>query len=369
MNQIIAVIGYPLGWVMWLCYQIVNNYGFALILFTILLKLVVFPLSLKQQKSTAKMAIVRPKMAQLQKMYAKNPEKLNEEQMKLYKENGISPFAGCLPTLIQFPILFGLINVIYNPLSHIVRLSSDVIEKAATIAQTVLGDAVKVVMENGSLATDAQINIINAVDKDPSAFGSLGQDIVNRIQHLDLSFFGMNLADKPSFNFNLLIILPILVVVTSLLLSLMTTRMNSALYEGQQGCSMKVMMFVMPLMMAWFTFQVPAGVGVYYVITNLLMMLQTFILNKIHNPALIAEQARLEAEEQAEREKQERIEARKRAQEEQKERAKNGQGKKPVDEKALTQKEINKRKLAEARRRDAERYGEEYIEVTDEDLK
>ena len=367
MNQIIAIIGYPLGWVMWLCYQIVNNYGAALIIFTLLMKLIVFPLSLKQQKSTTKTMLIRPKLTELQQKYKNNPEKLQEEQMRLYKENNISMFSGCLPMLIQFPILFGLINVIYNPLTHIVRLSSDVISQAATIAQNVLGSAVTIVDSAGNMVSDAQISIINAVNQDPQAFTQLGNDVVEKIQHLDLNFFGLNLAARPTFSWDPLIILPILVVVTSVLLSWLSTRMNSAMYEGQQGCSMKAMMFVMPLMMAWFTFQVPAGVGVYYVITNILMMIQTFILNKIHNPAKILEEARIAEEERKEKERQERIEARKRAQEEQKNRPKNA--KKQVDEKALTQKEINKRKLAEARRRDAEKYGEEYIEVTDEDLK
>ena len=121
----------------------------------------------------------------------------------------------------------------------------------------------------------------------------------------------------------------------------------------------KGMMLMMPLMSAWISFVVPAGLGVYWVISNLLMALQTFLLNRYMNPAKLAAKAQAEYEAKKEADRQAKIEAKKRARE---------RGEKDIDA-ALSQKEINRIKLAEARKRDAEKYGEVYKEVTDDDLK
>ena len=133
MQLINEIFGYPLGFIMWLCYLVVRNYAVALLLFTIITKLALFPLSLKQQKSMVKMKLFQPKVEELQKKYAKNKEKLNEETMKLYQEEGYNPMSGCLPSLIQFPLLFGMIDVVYRPLTHIAHLSKDLINQAMEI--------------------------------------------------------------------------------------------------------------------------------------------------------------------------------------------------------------------------------------------
>ncbi|MCI5802015.1 MAG: YidC/Oxa1 family membrane protein insertase, partial [Oscillospiraceae bacterium] len=139
MELINSIFGWPLGWIMWFCYLVVRNYGIALILFTLLTKLMLLPFAVKQQKSTIKMAIFKPKMDAIQKAYGNNKEKLNEELMKLYEKEGYNPMSGCMPMLIQFPILFGLIDVVYKPLTHILRLSSAEI--------TIATDAAKGLME------------------------------------------------------------------------------------------------------------------------------------------------------------------------------------------------------------------------------
>lgn len=165
MGFISELIGWPLGWVMWLGYQVLRNYGFALIFFTFVTKMIMFPLTLKQQKSSVKMALIKPKLDNIQKKYANNKEKLNEEMMKLYQEEGYNPMSGCLPLLIQFPILFGLINVVYNPLTHIIRLSKEVIEQGLEIARGMEDILVNVSMP--------QISIIQGVKAQPELFSSL----------------------------------------------------------------------------------------------------------------------------------------------------------------------------------------------------
>ena len=113
---------------MWGIYHLVNNYGIAILIFTVLIRLLLFPLSVNQQKSTAAMSAINPKLEQLKKKYANNQQKLQEEQMKLYSEENINPMASCLPMVLQLVFLYGVFDVIYKPLTHILRLSATEIE-------------------------------------------------------------------------------------------------------------------------------------------------------------------------------------------------------------------------------------------------
>ena len=135
-------------------------------------------------------------------------------------------------------------------------------------------------------------------------------------------------------------------------------KINPAAMEGPGAGTMKVMMFVSPLMSLYIAFQVPAGVGMYWILSNLFMMAQTLILNKFYNPREMAEKAKREAEERREKERLERIEAKKKAR----------SGDAQAQARAKSQKEINRQKLAAARKADAEKYGDVYTDVTDDDL-
>lgn len=379
------IIGIPLGWILYFCYSLVQNYGLALVMFTILARLILLPLSIKQQKGMVKMAMFRPKMEEIQKKYAKNPQKMNEELTNLYAREGYNPMTGCLPTLIQLPILLGLIDVIYNPLTHLLRMDAATVTNATAIAQSVLG-------EGGMSRYSKEMSIISAVAQNPDAFSSIGGNFVSQIQNFDFTFFGLDLGATPTFALNVLLLIPILSGLSSFAMSWLSMKNNAMPNEGSTAAMNRSMMIMMPLMSVWISFQVPAGVGIYWVLSNLLAVIQSAVLGKIYNPREMAEKAKAELEAQREAERQEKIEARKAAKEKQAERsrqaaeaAKAGKKKKgPVeveeetlidlvendeaDEKALSQKEINRMKLAAARRRDAEKYGEEYVEVTDQDL-
>ena len=384
MNVIYEILGYPLGWVMWLLYKVVPYYGITLFIFTVLTRLAMFPLTLKQQKTTAKMSAIQPKIAQVQNRFKNDKEKMNAELMKLYQEEGYNPMAGCTPMLIQFPLLFGLIDVIYKPLYHILRLPKEVIVQAETIWAQVTGEAVR-----GGLSI-GQLNIIRTVKENPAPFMELGQDVVERIQGLNFSFLGMDLAQIPSLsmfqeiftNFNPVLFIPILSGLSALVSSIQMTR--SSAQSQPVNPSMKGMMYMMPVLSTWIAFSVPAGVGLYWFYSNVIALVQNVVVNKVYNPREMAEKAKRETEEQLERERQERIEARKKLKEqkeqtEQTEPTEKKQAKQPKEKKeaaipeadaaTLTAKEANRRKLAEARKRDAEKYGEEYVDVTDDDLR
>lgn len=364
MNFIYTVIGYPLGWIMWACYQLLRNYGLALILFTLITKLVMLPMGIKQQKSQVKMAMFKPKMDAITKKYATNKQKQQEEMSALYEKEGYNPMSGCLPLLIQFPILFGLIDVIYKPLYHILRIPGDVVEKAVKIGTDVI-------TANGTLGNFVQMNtglrqeniIMKGLELSPEAFASLGQDFMTKVTSFDQNFLGLNLAQVPTIAINALILIPLISGITSFLLSRVTMKMTAATTgdNGAMNGMNKGMMLMMPVMSVVIAFQVPAGVGLYWILTNVFSMLQSMYLNKKYNPAELLEKAKAEEEERKERERAERAEMKKKIE--------SGEYKDAEREKAMSQKEQNRKKLAEARRRMAEKYGEEYIEVTDDDLK
>lgn len=359
---IMTVFGLPLGYIMWAMYQIVRNYGLAIILFTIVTKLLLIPLSIKQQKSTVKMQLIQPKMQEIQNKYKNNPTKMNEELQALYDRENYSMTAGCLPMLIQFPIIFGLLDVVYRPLTHLLHISKAVMTQATEIAGGIIGTA-------ATSGYAPEIAIFNSIKADPSAYAALGSEVVDKILAFDMHFLGLDLSTFPnqviSFGLskealasmlNPIILIPILSGLTALFMSLVTMKNATA---GPNNSSMGAMMLMMPLMSLWFTFMVPASAGLYWTISNVVAVCQTMIMNHFWNPKEIAEKMKAEEEARKEQERQQKIEAKKRAKE---------QGK-AEEQTALSQKEKDRRKLAEARRRNAEKYGDTYVEVTDDDLK
>ena len=263
------ILGYPLGLIMRLLYNILHSYGWSLIIFTLLVKLVMVPLSIKQQKSSAKMAAIQPQMQEIQKMYAKNQQKMNEELQKLYQSENYNPAGGCLPMLITFLVLFGLIDVIYKPMTHILGMSSDLIAQAQGIMEG-LGVAFS--------HYSPQTSIITSVQANPEAYSALGQDFINAVQSFDLNFLGINLGETPSLALNIMVLIPILSGVTAFLSSWIAMKNSPTPMEGPGAGTMKTMMLISPLMSLYIAFQVPAGVGIYWIISNLLMLLQSVVL-------------------------------------------------------------------------------------------
>lgn len=365
MELINSIFGWPLGWIMWFCYLVVRNYGIALILFTLITKVLLLPFAVKQQKSTIKMAIFKPKMDALQKAYGNNKEKLQEEMMKLYEKEGYNPMSGCMPMLIQFPILFGLIDVVYKPLTHILRLSGEEITLATNAAKDLLSTTAN--------SFTAQLQVVQFIQSGDASvlakFSELSAETIAKIQSIDFRFLGINLLEFPAWKmaegqeflpYFALLMIPILSGLTSLLLTLQQKHYSKATQPQQAGGMMNGMLYIMPLFSVYFAFMVPAGVGMYWLVSNLLMMVQAFFLNKKFNPE---ETARLvkEAEElEKEKQRQEKIEAKKKLAEKAQESGKtiSEEEKDELRRQALSEKEAIARKIAEARRRMEEKYGD-----------
>ncbi|MBC6680122.1 YidC/Oxa1 family membrane protein insertase [Zhenpiania hominis] len=118
MYTILGVIAEPLGWLLSFLYGFINNYGITIIIFTIIVKMCLYPLYIKQTKSMARMSEVQPKMLALQRKYANDKETLNIKMAELYKEEKFNPMGGCLPMLIQMPIIMGLFALLRQPMEY-----------------------------------------------------------------------------------------------------------------------------------------------------------------------------------------------------------------------------------------------------------
>ncbi len=268
------IINAPLGFILRTIYNLIGSYGWSLILFTIIVKAILFPLAIKQQKSMAGMAAIQPRLAELQKKYKYDQEKLNTETMKLYKQHKVSPMGGCLPLLIQFPILIGLYNNIRNPLTYILQYSKETI------------DQIVAAFANMGVALNAadQIPIANAIferfDEISAALPELS------LRAIDFNFWGINLSQTPHLTWPLtpLIIIPVLAGVTTFLSSWLMQKMNGTSSqqstENGAGSAMKTMNYIFPFITVFFAISMPAGLGFYWTLSNLLQIVQQFLLQK-----------------------------------------------------------------------------------------
>ncbi len=489
-----------MGYILYFIYKFIcSNVGVAILIFTFIVKAALLPLSIKQQKNSAKSAIFQPKVAEIQKKYRNNQQKMQEELAKLQAQ-GYKPMSGCGSMLLSFLILFGVIDVVYKPLTHIVHMSNDsinaIVEESYNVELTsvivneytksaetveklnekekikhedILRDSEKILgyynehcLGEGETALDMTVfntldqknvkvvataikaairdaysqdksnaqlagtdlykitdeeraaldamtsedektayrlahsfsknftDVLNNVQIHYGAYAATGDDTVTfqatsnmqrelyalncfgtetenyscvnayseaavrpevraELEELydNLNFIGIKLGVVPKDDMGFpMILIPIVSFLMSLLQTFVSNKMmaKSNPDAAKSMGSMKVMMYVMPLMSLWIAFTVPAGAGFYWTISYVFGIAQTIILNKIYDPAKLKEQAEAEF---AAKNKTVNVEAVKVIDE-------NG------NEETLSQKEINRRKLAAARKADAEKYGEEY---------
>ena len=337
------ILGWPLGYVMEWIYKLIPNYGWDIILFTLLITVIKIPLQLNQQKSMARMSAFQPMVAEIQKKYRDKPEKQQEELMKL-QEQGYKPTAGCMPMLVNFLVMFGVIEVVYRPLQRIFHIGADALT-AAGEALTAMGISFTTVTRD--------TNIIAQVIAGESTVSScFTPDQVATItefgQHMD--FFGIDLTRVPQYSLaaeNLpLLILPVLAIVTMFLSTHISMKASGQQMQG----SMKLTMYMMPLMYLFFCFTFPLAFSLYYVVSNIVMIVQTQVMRKFYDPEKMRKD--VEAEIAAKRKQEKRG-------------VKNTTitvtdpktGK--TMEKNLSASEMNKRRLEYARQLDAERYKDE----------
>lgn len=279
-----------MGWIIQQIYNLVANYGLSIIIFTVLIKLILLPLNIHSQKAMKKQQKVQPIIAQLQEKYKNDQEKLQREMMKIYKENNISMTGGCLPMFIQFPILIGLYQVIQKPLSYLKGV--DWMQQAVIDKVYMLRDAMA--SSIGSLAQQTEEQLANMSQIQLSNWAG----IVNGPSDpwvINFNFLGLDLSNIPSEAFGyimrldfsdwskiLLLLIPILAVVSSLLtnkITMLQTGQNKTNDNSQASQMQKSMLWMMPLMSGFFTLTLPSGLGIYWIISSVMQIIQQLVLN------------------------------------------------------------------------------------------
>lgn len=369
------ILGYPLGWLMYFIYNIIPNYGVAIILFTLVIKIILFPVSVHQQKSQAAMATFNPKLEELKKKYAKNPQKLQEEQMKLYSEEGINPMASCLPMAVQLLILYGVFDVVYRPITHILRYSKDAITQAKDVAVQWFG-------EEKAFDSRPEPYILKAIKEHADEFTAAMPKFFDDASNFHNTFLGIDLNKIPTFKPEVwngeavgLIVIAFLSAIIQLVLTFYMQRNNKRNNPAANSIpGMNAMLYVMPLFSVWISMSSPAGLGLYWAVSSLFSLIQQVILYKIYTPEYVA--TLVEKDKAKKKKKNARpsmVEKYQKMLAEQNGTAP-AETKKEKDTEPETeevklsktkQKEIESKIIAEARRRQAEKYGEEYDDSQD----
>lgn len=312
----------PIGWIIKLCYQLIPNYAFALLLFALIMKVILFPFGIKQQKNMVRQAKLRPKEQAIRKRYAGRDDqvtrqKLQQDLMKLYQEENYNPASGCLPMILQLVIIFALYGVINAPLTYVTGLSKSEISDLGVAA-------VQLYQEEKLNREELSEDMIAALDKQVAKItenedGTLNyEDVSNPAstqvalirlvrQNYDVFFTeghlpdGVSLDDLPNFTIfggkldlsrtasfgsvDLLLLIPVLTFVFTFGSMKITKKLSyqpAAAPGGDAALSMKMMDFVMPLMSTFFTFSVPAVIAVYWIYQNVLSTVQQLVLKLMY---------------------------------------------------------------------------------------
>ena len=320
------------GYVLNFLYNLVSNYGIAIILFSILIKVLMIPLTIKQQKTLRKNEIMQKEMKQIQFKYKNDPEKMNQEIMSLYKREGINPLSGCFSSIIQIILLFSVFLLVRSPLTYMVKMDTDVTQKMESVVlqqnQNNTYSEIAIIqymrnLENGSsVSKDENLGNVSENQNENSENISEENNTVNENQNeeqkqddfniaeykdkadINMDFFGIDLSQVPTKdikNWKTLII-PVLYVISSFISIKFTTTMSKKKKEEQKQdvvvsdneknepkeeeydpmeSANKTMMWIMPIMSVSIAVIAPLGLALYWLMNNILMIVERLILNKI----------------------------------------------------------------------------------------
>ena len=435
------IIAWPFGKLLWLCYLVIKNYGIALFVFTLLIKLIMLPSSMKQHQSMIKTSRLNPKIEQIKKKYANNKDKQNEAITELYTQENVNPMGSCLPMIVTFVLLFAVIDVVYAPLTHISGIEKDKVsasteivsnyytasnalkkdtdeafggdgitvnellgaevdvkeklmsyedvaklgeEKVSAIAQTLIDnpgldeyftDTTKVSdkLISGGNTTRAELLVLSVARDYPALFDA---EVASFCDDFDYTFLGIYLGAYPSWK-SVLVLIPILSLISQLAVTIVSQYYNKKNGMSSGNSGMNTMLYVMPLFSFWIAFSFPAGLGIYWIFSSVLQLLQTVGLNLYYTPA------RMEKilEKEKKNAKNRRPSLYQQMLEQQKAQLAQMNGGKAPEKSALTEvdddiklskaerKELERFRINEARARVEELYGEDYTEEEIEKIK
>ena len=288
------------GYLLELLYNLVNNYGVAIILFTVVIKLILLPLSIKQQRTMKKSAKIQEKLKVIQFKYKNNPEKLNQEMMDLYKREKMSPFSGCLTAIVQLVLLLSIFYLVRSPLTFMEKMNTEDINKYVSQLQEE-GKQVSSVYPEIDLIRE--YNFLKEKNPDDQNIDKL---------NLQMNFLGLDLSKIPQQNMTdyTVYIIPALYILSSFISIRMTTAMQQKMnkkkeqnnsknnvIDGETGKELvvkeesnemdavmqtnKMMSWMMPIMSISIAFVAPLGLALYWLVNNILMIAERLVLNKI----------------------------------------------------------------------------------------
>lgn len=319
------------GYVLNFLYEFIGNYGLAIILFSVLVKVVMLPISIKQQKTMKKSQKINEEMKQIQFKYKNDPEKMNQEVMALYKREKLSPFSGCLSAIVQIILLFAVFYLVRSPLTYMKKVDQDVIEKLQVVVQekgkTSNYKEIAVINYINNLELESQEPVseeenIEQVEKQEN--NNENQEENNNVQenentetnnednssneekinindykdqvHINMDFMGLDLSKVPTENLEDLkvLIIPALYVISSFISIKLSTNLNKKKkdknligdgkeeqeeYDPMEQAN-KSMSWFMPLMSISIACIAPLGLALYWLVNNILMIMERLILNK-----------------------------------------------------------------------------------------
>lgn len=279
MGFISEIFGYILNFL----YEQFNNYGIAIIIFSVLLRIILIPITIKQQKSLKKNARLQKEMKEIQTKYKSNPEKLNQETIDLYKREKMSPFSGCLSGILQIIIILSVFWLVSKPLTYMKKINPEIIEKYS-----------QELKEEGVNSSYTEIAIINKkAAEDPEVY-------------INMNFLGLDLSKVPTQSLDdfRVYIIPILYVISSVISIKITTKMNSNNKDKdinelkkaetedkeKQPDEMEMMQqmnnnmtYMMPIMSVMIAIIAPLGLALYWLISNVLMIVERLIIDRFIN--------------------------------------------------------------------------------------
>ncbi|MDY3618440.1 YidC/Oxa1 family membrane protein insertase [Agathobaculum sp.] len=313
------VIVRPFGLILMAIFTAVKSYGLSVLLFALIVKLILIPLGLKSKKNMMAMTAMQSEMQSIQKKYANNRVKMNEEIQKLYDKHGVNPMTGCLPQFIQLPIMMGLYYAVQQPLKFMLGFGDDVIAKLAQVVGVDVAQA----------GYYGQITIAEKLNQLADASGNFPDNVMQIVQGtsgtlvpIDFHFLGLNLAQIPSIKEpGVMWLIPILSGATAFLSSYVMQKMQGT-NNSQAATQMKMMNIMMPLMSLYFGFILPGAIGIYWIFNNVLTCIQEVVMTKYYRGK--QQKASSEAERLLEEEKAAKREANRAVQQSQNEKKKKG---------------------------------------------
>lgn len=283
------------GYLLKFLYDIVNNYGFAIILFTVVIKLVQLPFSIKQQKNMKKNIKIQEKMKIIQHKYKNDPEKQNQAMIELYREEKMSPFSGCLTSILQIILILSIFYIVRSPLTFMEKMPNDVTQKY-----------IQQLQEEGKITSQVypEMDVIRENEWLKEKNGN--EDEWVEKTKLQMNFLGLDLSKVPQQNMSdyTVYVIPVLYILSSFISIRLTTSMqnkltgNKKMIDGKTGQEVenesesnneldammqtnKMMSWFIPIMSISIAFVAPLGLALYWLVNNILMIFERLILNKV----------------------------------------------------------------------------------------